>query len=263
MCGRRGIVFFIVLLISSVSCGSPQIQSHTEIYYAPIWEYLSLSRSAVGNPECTDKLYYLQVMKTRKAGEASSYSCQEVTPVDLTSGQISLEEIFGPNSTTSSQNIFAEWSEWSEGNIGNINCNGRIVGNDIDAIVWTCSGTYTECIWQSEKGLADVENGSFEKDIATGKTKLYFRAWTENAARVYLTADFIDGQVDLVKCGKTRLNMDIWKISADPACSSEGFYEFPSTSNPLVVKTHIVKPTEEIVREKTITEGVELNAGAN
>jgi len=166
--------------------------------------------------------------------------------------------------------------KWADLDIGLVNCIGNIAGNEISS-GWTCTAQRAECTWRSERGLVDVESGSFEKDPATGKTRLYFRAWTEGASRVYITADFVDGQLELVKCGKTNLLMDAWMISGAPeysrsarirqdqpvpapdppdtsACISEGYYEFPSTSSPLVVTTHIVKPSGEIVREKTVTE---------
>ena len=263
---KKGILS-IILLITLQSCDRDLGPIVDRRDYT-ISEYWSLSISAAGNQDCNYnyKLFYIDIPKDKEG----HYRFPYITPVDLASGRILPEETIWPAWTILADSFDLKWADMD---IGLVNCTGNIVENEISS-GWTCTAQRAECTWQSEKGLVDAENGSFEKDITTGRTRLYFCAWTEGASRVYITADFIDGQVELVKCGKTKLYTDIWKISGSPVaqpsqppipaeCASEGFYEFPSTSTPLVVKTHIVKPTGEVVREKTITEGIELNARTN
>lgn len=267
-CGYKCIILYVVFLITALSCDIRPVENEKSVTAFVTSEDWSLSRSAAGNQDCNYKLYYLNFPKDKEGHYHSPY----IAPVDLSVGLIGLEEFIWPYGFADPSFFEMEWGD--RYNEGLVKCTGNIVGNEIISS-WTCTGPNAACTWQAEKGLVDVENGSFEKNPATGNTRLYFRAWTEGASRVYITADFIDGQLELVKCGKTNLLMDAWMISGTPeysrsaqigqdqpapdppdisACINEGYYEFPSTSSPLVVKTHIVKPSGEIVREKTVTE---------
>ena len=226
-------------------------------------EQWSLTMCAGGGLDC-NKQYYVN-FDIGERGNPRYYFSNWLIPIVLTSGQIALGDYIGTygnyGDTAPLPDVIVHWLETKDDHIFDIVCNGKVSGDEMSGLCTQqsfISGLTATSTWRAQKGLVDVENGSFVKDFATGKTRLYFRAWTEDATRVYITADFIDGRIDLVKCGKTNLYMDIWKISNDAACSSEGFYEFPSTSSPLAVQTHIVKPSGEIVREKTVSEGIEV-----
>ncbi len=248
-------LLILVLLITIASCRE---RTTADIDYVNIDEYWTLYRSS--GEASGEKIYYLTIVKSAAPG-APFGTFQYITPVNFSSGDLSLGEKLQTQTLQHSlPDISFSWFSLTEED-GEITCTGQING-DVMSGQWTqkiiSSGLTGTGTWRASKGLDDVENGSFKRNVDTGKTQIYFRAWADSASRVYVTSDFITGAVELVKCGKTTLNIDIWKISNTPDCSSEGYYEFPTPSGSLVVKTHIVKPSGEIVREKIITDGTEI-----
>jgi hypothetical protein len=263
-------IFLLLVVIMFASCnGTDNATGENGQSLAPTIEEWSLWLCNVDGSDCA-KQYYVEftLYEQNGGGGDVGYGISRLTPIIQTSGQIALGDAFWTNGQVASPPDVTIW--WQESIVGSTNtdtieCSGKASRDEMSG---ECTQGW-QGAWKAQRGLVDLENGSFEKDIASGKTRLYFRAWTENASSVYIAATFIDGQIELVKCDEIKYysskqeehTLDIWKISSSPTCSSEGYYEFPSTSTPLVVQTHIVTDNGEIIREKTITEGVELNTG--
>jgi hypothetical protein len=189
--------------------------------------------------------------------DVAAYSSTTLRHVSLASGQIALGAYIGLTNKISGQDVTLEWVDISA--VEAVTCTGKINSDSMGGdFITQQSYSSSSGTWRAVKGLDDVENGSYVRYAASGRTQIYFRAWTENASSVYLTGDFIAGSVDLVRCGKTALNIDIWNISNTADCSSESYYEFVSQSSPITVDVHIVTSAGEIVRTKTITYGSDV-----
>lgn len=242
----RAAILYLFLIVVVSSCS--QVKTIVEPP-PPQFDNWTLFQTTTGSSN-EEALSYFTLPQ-----DSASSSTGQIRNVSLASGQITLGEDILLDIRTTGQDITLEWLN----NSGAITLTGKINGDNMSGD-WIMQQSYSSSsgTWRAVKGLDDVENGSYVRYVASGRTQIYFRAWTENASSVYLTGDLIAGSVDLVRCGKTALNMDIWNISNTADCSSESYYEFVSQTSPSTVDVHIVTSSGEIVRTKSITYGSDL-----
>lgn len=246
----KATILYLFLFVVISSCSNTKEET-TDTSLAPPYDDWTLYQTTTGSSN-EEALSYFAVLRDTPANAGGV-----LRHVSLSSGQITFGEDIAPSITITGQDITLEWSDTSA--VEAVTCTGKINSDSMsgDFIIQkpysSSSGT-----WRAIKGLDDVENGSYVRYLDSGRTQIYFRAWTKNASRVYLTGSFISGSVNLVKCGQTVLKMDIWNISNTADCSSESYYEFTSQTSPITVDVHIVSSSGEIVRTKTITYGSDV-----